>query len=186
MSNVNEVKLSRNALAKREMVAEIAEKIRSAQSVIVLSSSGVTVAEITALRNRFREAGVEYKVLKNTLVQRAMEELEISSLDSILEGPSAFAFGIEDAVAPAKIICDYMAEQKANNKFTIKAGLVEGTYMSPAAVEALAKLPSRDVLIAKAMGSLNAPITNFVGVLSATLRSFVYAVDAVRKQKEAE
>jgi large subunit ribosomal protein L10 len=79
-----------------------------------------------------------------------------------------------------------MAEQKANNKFTIKAGLVEGTYMSPAAVEALAKLPSKEVLISKVMGSLNAPITNFVGVLSATLRSLVYAVDAVRKQKEAE
>ena len=186
MSNVNEVKLSQNAQAKREMVAEISEKIKNAQSVIVLSSSGVTVAEITALRNKFREAGVEYKVLKNTLVRRALEDLGINSLDSILEGPSAFAFGMNDAVAPAKVICDYMAEQKANNKFTIKAGLVEGTYMSPEAVQALSKLPSKEVLISKVMGSLNAPITNFVGVLSATLRSLVYAFDAVRKQKEAE
>lgn len=186
MSKLHEVKLSPNAQAKRETVAEITEKLKNAQSVIVLSSSGVTVAEITALRTKFRQAGVEYRVLKNTLVRRALDDLGIFSLDEVLEGPSAFAFGMSDAVAPAKVICDYMAEQKANNKFTIKAGLAEGTYMSPAAVEALAKLPSKEVLISKVMGSLNAPITNFVGVLSATLRSLVYAVDAVRKQKEAE
>ena len=184
MSNPQEaVKLNKNAQLKREAVAEIAEKIKTAQSVIVLSSSGVTVAEITALRAKFREAGVEYKVLKNTLVRRALEDLDISSLDDVLTGPSAFAFGLQDPVSPAKIISDYMAEAKANNKFTIKAGLVEGNYMDPAGVQALAKLPSREVLIAKMMGSLNAPATNLVGVLSATLRSLVYAVDAVRKQK---
>ena len=186
MDNLKKVKISQNAQLKRDAVAEITEKIRSAQSVIVLSSSGVSVAEITALRKRFRDAGVEYKILKNTLVRRAMQDLEIFDFDDILTGPSAFAFGITDPVAPAKVISDYMAEQKLNNKFVIKAGLVEGTYMDPEAIKALAKLPSREVLIARIMGSLNAPITNFVGVLSATLRSLVYAVDAVRKQKEAE
>ncbi len=186
MSNVKEVKLSQNAQAKREMVAEITEKLKNAESVIVLSSTGVTVAEITELRAKFRQAGVEYRVLKNTLVRRALDDLGINSLDNILEGPSAFAFGMSDAVAPAKVICDYMADQKTNNKFEIKAGLVEGVYMSPDAVKALSKLPSKEVLISKVMGSLNAPISNFVGVLSATLRSLVYAVDAVRKQKEAQ
>ncbi|NLC31709.1 MAG: 50S ribosomal protein L10 [Clostridiales bacterium] len=186
MDNIQEVKISQNAQNKREAVEEITEKIKNAQSVIVLSSSGVSVAEITALRKKFREAGVEYKILKNTLVRRALEDLGIFSLDDVLNGPSAFAFGLTDPVAPAKVISDYMAEQKLNNKFVIKAGLVEGTYMDPDAVKALAKLPSKEVLIAKVMGSLNAPITNFVGVLSATLRSLVYAVDAVRQQKEAE
>ena len=186
MDNIQEVKISQNAQNKREAVEEITEKIKNAQSVIVLSSTGVSVAEITALRKKFREAGVEYKILKNTLVRRALEDLGIFSLDDVLNGPSAFAFGLTDPVAPAKVISDYMAEQKLNNQFVIKAALIEGTYMDPDAVKALAQLPSKEVLIAKVMGSLNAPITNFVGVLSATLRSLVYAVDAVRQQKEAE
>ncbi len=177
--------MNKNAQLKREQVAEITQKIKDAHSMIVVSTSGITVAEITELRSKFREAGVDYKVLKNTLVRRAMDDLEIKDLDDILVGPSAFAFGMTDAVAPAKIISDYIADTKSK-KITVKAGLVEGHYMDPEAVAALAKLPSREVLIAKMMGSFNAPITNFVGVLSATLRSFVYAVDAVRKQKAGE
>lgn len=177
--------LSQNALEKREAVAQISEKIKQAQSVVVVSTTGVTVAEITALRNKFREAGVEYKVLKNTLVRRALDDLGITTLDHLLVGPSAFAFGIKDPVAPAKIISDYIAESRSN-KITIKAGLVDGAFLDVAGVQALAKLPTRDVLLAKMMGSLNAPATNLVGVLSATLRSLVYAVDAVRKQKESQ
>lgn len=176
--------LSKNAQMKREQVADIVAKIKEAQSVIVVSTTGVTVAEITALRNKFREAGVDYKVLKNTLVKHALAEVGIKELDSLLVGPSAFAFGMKDPVAPAKIISDYITESK-NNKFTIKAGLVDGAFLDVAGVQALAKLPTREVLLAKMMGSLNAPATNLVGVLSATLRSLVYAVDAVRKQKEA-
>lgn len=184
MSEHTEARLSQNAQQKREQVAAITEKIRNAESVVVVSYTGVTVAEITALRNKFRDAGVEYVVLKNTLVRRAMDDLGIKEFDDLLVGPSAFAFGMKDAVAPAKILSDYIAESKSN-RFAIKAGLVEGHYMDPKGIDALAKLPSREVLIAKVMGSLNAPVTNLVGVLSATLRSLVYAVDAVRKQKEA-
>ncbi|MHC1785662.1 MAG: 50S ribosomal protein L10 [Christensenellales bacterium] len=179
-----ETKLSGNAQLKREQVAKITEKLKSAQSVIVVSYTGVTVAEITALRSKFRNAGVDYVVLKNTLVRRALDDLGVRDLDHLLEGPSAFAFGMKDAVAPAKIIADYIADAKVS-KFAIKAGLVEGHYVDVKGVEALAKLPSREVLIARVMGSLNAPASNLVGVLSATLRSLVYAVDAVRKQKEA-
>ncbi len=177
--------MNKNAQLKREQVAEITQKIKDAHSMVVVNTTGITVSEITELRAKFREAGVDYKVLKNTLVRRAMDNLDIKELDDILVGPSAFAFGMTDAVAPAKIISDYIADTKSK-KITIKAGLVEGQYMDPEGIAALAKLPSRDVLIAKMMGSLNAPITNFVGVLSATLRSFVYAVDAVRKQKAGE
>lgn len=177
--------MNKNAQLKREQVAEITQKIKDAYSMVVVNTTGITVAEITELRAKFREAGVDYKVLKNTLVRRAMDDLDIKELDDILVGPSAFAFGMTDPVAPAKIICDYIADTKSQ-KITIKAGLVEGQYMDPAGITALAKLPGRDVLIAKMMGSLNAPISNFVGVLSATLRSFVYAVEAVRKQKAGE
>lgn len=177
--------LNKNAQMKREAVAQIREMVEKSQSMVMVSTTGVTVAEVTALRNKFREAGVEYKVLKNTLVRRALDDLDIRSLDHLLEGPSAFAFGVKDPVAPAKIISDYIAESKSN-KITIKAGLVNGEYLDVAGVQALAKLPSREVLLAKMMGSLNAPATNLVGVLSATLRSLVYAVDAVRKQKESQ
>lgn len=177
--------LNKNARMKREAVAQIREMVEKSQSVVVVSTSGVTVAEITALRNKFREAGVEYKVLKNTLVRRALEDLDIHTLDHLLVGPSAFAFGVSDAVAPAKIISDYITDTKSN-KITIKAGLVNGEYLDVAGVQALAKLPSRDELLAKMLGSLNAPATNLVGVLSATLRSLVYAVEAVRQQKESQ
>lgn len=177
--------LNKNAQMKREAVAQIREMVEKSQSMVMVSTTGVTVAEVTALRNKFREAGVEYKVLKNTLVRRALDDLDIRSLDHLLEGPSAFAFGVKDPVAPAKIISDYIAESKSN-KITIKAGLVNGEYLDVEGVQALAKLPSREVLLAKMMGSLNAPATNLVGVLSATLRSLVYAVDAVRKQKESQ
>ena len=176
--------MNKNAKLKREQVATITQKLRDAESVVVVSYSGITVAEITALRNKFRAKGVDYVVLKNTLVRRAMDDLGIREMDHLLEGPSAFAFGMKDAVAPAKIISDYIAETKVP-KLTIKAGLVEGHYLDAQGVQALAKLPSREVLIAKLMGTLNAPASNLVGVLSATLRSLVFAVDAVRKQKEA-
>src|SRR5699024_7429457 len=102
-------------------------------------------------------------------------------LDTILEGPSAFAFGYEDPVAPAKVLSDFIGKTKSEH-LKIKAGLVDGKVIDVAGVKALADLPPKEVLIAKMMGSLNAPITNFVGVLSATLRSLVYAIDAIRKQ----
>lgn len=177
--------LNKNAQMKREAVAEITQKIKDSQSVIVVSATGVTVAEITELRKKFREAGVEYKVLKNTLVRLALGDLGIDSLDPLLNGPSAFAFGINDPTAPAKVICDHIAEAK-NDKIQIKAGLLGDVYLDVKGVEALAKMPSRDELLAKMLGSLNAPATNLVGVLSATLRSLVYAIDAVRQQKEAQ
>lgn len=175
--------MSHNLELKKQSVAEITEKLQKSESMIVVSFTGITVEKITELRAKFREAGVEYCVLKNTLVRRALHDLGIEGLDSQLEGPSAFAFG--DAVNPAKIITDFINADKSNaNLMQVKAGLVEGNVVDNKTVAALAKLPSRDVLVAKIMGSLNAPITNFVGVLSAIPRSLVFALEAVRKQKE--
>lgn len=176
--------MSSNLEAKKLTVGEIAEKIRNNESMVIVSFTGITVEKITNLRNKFREAGVDYCVLKNTLVKRALGDLNITGLDDFLEGPSAFAFG--DAVSPAKIIAEFIDADKDNvNKMQIKSGLVEGHTIDANGVRALAKLPSREVLIAKMMGSLNAPVTNFVGVLSATLRSVVYVLDNVRQQKES-
>lgn len=176
--------MSKNLEIKQQVVAEIAEKFKAAHSVVVVDYKGLTVEEVTALRAKFRAAGVEYVVLKNTLVRRALVELNITGLEDVLQGPSAFAFSMKDAVAGAKIIKEYIENDKRET-MTVKAGLVDGVVVDPKGVQALADLPPKEVLIARLMGSLNAPITNFVGVLAATLRSLVYAVEAVRKQKEA-
>lgn len=176
--------MSKNLELKKQSVAEITQKLQNSESMVMVSFTGITVEKITALRAKFREAGVDYCVLKNTLVRRALNDMGINDFDHLLEGPSAFAFG--DAVSPAKIITEFIDGDKDNaKKMEIKAGLVEGRYIDANGVRALSKLPSREVLIAKMMGSLNAPITNFVGVLSAIPRSLVYALDGVRKQKES-
>lgn len=177
--------MSKNQELKKQVVSDIAERIKSAKSVVIADYSGMNVAEVTQLRAKFRAAGVEYVVLKNTLVKRALDELSITGLDEVLNGPSVFAFSMSDEVSGAKIIHEYIDADKRDT-LHVKAGIVDGTVLDPAAVKALASLPPKEVLVAKLMGTLNAPITNFVGVLSATLRSLVYALDAVRKKKEGE
>ena len=177
--------MSKNFEIKQQVVAEIVEKIKAAQSVVVVDYKGLTVEEATNLRAKFRAANVDYVVYKNTLMRRALAELNITGMDELLQGPSAFAFSMGDAVSGAKIIKEYIEADKRNT-MTIKAGIVDGVLVDVAAVKALADLPPREVLIAKLMGSLNAPITGLVGVLSATLRSLLYTIEAIRKQKEGE
>jgi large subunit ribosomal protein L10 len=178
-----EKKMNKNLENKVLKVSQITDRLNTSKSMVMVDFKGITVEEITALRVKFREAGVDYVVLKNSLMKRALNNQGITELDELLVGPSAFAFGMKDEVAPAKIISEFI-EQTKSDKMTIKAGIIEGKVVDTNTVIALSKLPPREVLIAKMMGSLNAPITNFVGVLSATLRSLVYAVDAIRKQKE--
>lgn len=176
-------RLSKNFENKKLVVTEIREKLEKTQSMVLHDYRGLTVAEVTDLRNQFRAAGVEYVVLKNSMVHLAAKELGIEGLDPFLKGPTAIAFGMTDAVAPAKVLTEYIKKVK---KTEIKCGMIDRNVIDAAGVEALSKLPPKEVLIAQMMGSLNAPITNFVGVLSATLRSLVYAIDAVRKQKAGE
>lgn len=176
--------MSKNNLAFKTSVVEgVKEKMQAAQSMVLIDYRGLTVAEVTDLRNRCRKEGVEYAVIKNTMIRKAAEELGIEGLEPMLHGPTAVAFGMTDAVAPAKILVNFIKDAK---KTEIKCGVMEGKVLDVKGVEALAELPPKEVLIAKMMGSLNAPITNFVGVLSATLRSLVYAIEAVRKQKAGE
>ena len=177
--------MSNNRDMKVQAVAEIKERFVNSGSVVLVDYRGINVEQVTQLRKQFREAGVEYVVLKNTLVKRALSELPDDPIDDLLEGPSAFAFGVKDPVAPAKVIMDFIAKTKIEH-LQVKGGLVEGKRIDLAGVKALADLPPREVLIARIMGSLNAPVTNFVGVLSATLRSLVYAIDAIRKVKAGE
>ena len=175
--------MSKNFEIKKTVVQEIKARFENAHSAILIDYRGLTVAEVTELRTQCRAAGVEYVVLKNTMIDLAVKELGITGLDDHLKGPTAVAFGLQAAVAPAKILTEFIKKTK---KTKIKCGVVEGQVLDVAGVQALSELPPKEVLIARMMGSLNAPITNFVGVLSATLRSLVYAIEAVRKQKAGE
>ena len=164
--------------AKAAVVAEMKEKLESAQGAVLVGFTGLTVADVTKLRRKFREGGVEYKVIKNTLTRIAADELGYDGLDSHLEGPTALAYSAEDAVAPAKILKAFIKET-----LTVKAGLVDGQVIDAAAVNALADLPSREELIAKLLGSMQAPVSGLVNVLQGNIRNVVYALEAVRAKK---
>lgn len=157
---------------KKTVVAEIADKFKRAASVVVVDYRGLTVEEVTELRKRFREAGVEYKVYKNTLVRRAAQEVGgMDQLDDVnLVGTNAVAIGYEDPIAPAKIISGFAKEHP---KLELRMGFVEGEFYDRDKIEALSKIPSREELIAKLLGSFKAPVSNFV-----------YMLDALRKKKE--
>lgn len=167
---------------KEQAVADIQQKLAQAQVVILTDYRGLNVSEATKLRSKLREAGVEYKVLKNTLIRIAAHNMGQEGLDTYLEGPTAVAFDYNDPVAPAKILADFMKETK---KLEIKAGLLQGKVIDNNAVKALAELPSREVLIAKALGSMQAPLYGLANVLQGNIRNLAYALEAVRQQKEA-
>ncbi|MBP5304561.1 MAG: 50S ribosomal protein L10 [Lachnospiraceae bacterium] len=153
-------------MAKVEIKAPIVDEIKAhaekASSAVLVDYRGLTVEQDTRLRKALREAGVVYKVYKNTYMKRAFEGTDFAQLDDTLEGPSAIAFGIEDATAPARILSQFAKEAPA---LEIKAGVVEGTFYDAKGMQAIANIPSRDVLISKLLGSLQSPITNMARVL---------------------
>lgn len=173
---------------KRAVVAEIKGWIESAKSVVVTSYKGLNVATDTQMRRELREAGVSYKVVKNTMLRLAAKDLGIEGLDSHLEGTTAIAFSTVDAVAPAKILVDFMKKNKLEDPgiLTIKAGILDKKVLDDKEVKALAALPSKEELIAKLLGSMNAPLSNTVGLLSAIIRNAVGVVAALRDKKEKE
>ena len=146
---------------KQPIVQEISETIKDAQSLVVVDYRGLTVAEDTQLRKNLREAGVTYKVYKNTLVNRAIEGTEFESLKDVLEGPNAVS--TEDATAPARVLAEFA---KKAPSLEIKAGVVEGTYYDAEGMKQIASVPSREVLLSKLLGSLQSPITNLARVLN--------------------
>jgi len=157
---------------KKQVVDEIAEKLQASNSVVVVDYRGLNVAEVTELRKQLREAGIEFKVYKNTLTRRAVEKLELTDLNDALVGPNAIAFGGEDVVAPAKILNNFAKEHEA---LEIKAGVIEGNVASVEEIKALAELPSREGLLSMLLSVLQAPI-----------RNLALATKAVADQKEEQ
>ncbi|CAH0347500.1 MULTISPECIES: 50S ribosomal protein L10 [unclassified Bacillus (in: firmicutes)] len=157
---------------KKQIVDEISDKFKSAQTAVVVDYRGLTVAEVTELRKQLRDAGIEFKVYKNTLTRRAVEAAELSGLNESLTGPNAIAFSNEDVVAPAKILNDFA---KKNEALEIKAGVIEGNVASADEIKALAELPSREGLLSMLLSVLQAPI-----------RNLALATKAVADQKEEQ
>ncbi len=147
---------------KQPIVQEIAAAVDGAQSVVVVDYRGLTVAQDTELRKELRNAGIQYKVYKNTLMKRAFEGTAYAALDADLEGPSAIAISKEDATAPARILAKFA---KTANKLEIKAGVVEGGYYDAAGMQAISAVPSREELLGKLLGSIQSPIANFARVI---------------------
>ena len=148
---------------KQPIVAEISEAIKEAQSVVLVDYRGLTVEQDTNLRKQLREAGITYKVYKNTMMNFAFKGTDFEALAPYLEGPSAVAISTTDATAPARILAKFAKEAKA---LEIKAGVVEGNVYDATGMQAISQIPSRDELISKLLGSLQSPITNFARVMN--------------------
>ena len=147
---------------KATVVAEISEAIKDADSIVVVDYRGLTVAEDTQLRKALREAGVVYKVYKNTFITSAIKGTEFEGIGTYLEGPTAIAISKEDATAPARVLATFA---KKAPKLELKSGVVEGTYYDQAGIQVIATIPSREELLSKFLGSIQSPITNFARVI---------------------
>ncbi len=165
--------MSKNLEVKKQVVAEIVEKFKSAESMVVCSYSGLTVEQVTELRKQCRENDVHYCVLKNRLVLRALKELNIEGLDALLDGPNAFVFGTKDVTAAPKILSTFIDKNKLTS-LEIKGGLVGTEFTDVAGVKALAATPSRDELLGTLVGCLVSPVSALVSVL-----------DEIAEKKEA-
>jgi|SRR5690625_511450 len=157
---------------KKQVVSEIVTKFRESQSTVLVDYRGLDVAEVTELRKQLREAGVEYKVYKNSMSRRAAAEVELSELDEILVGPTAIAFSQDDVVAPAKIINNFAKDHK---DLEIKGGVIEGNIVTLDQIKELADLPNYEGLLSMLLSVLQAPV-----------RNFAYAAKAIAEQKEEQ
>lgn len=166
---------------KEQFVQMMTEKLKKSTTIVVMDYRGLKVSQDTELRKKMREAGVEYVVAKNRLMKIAMQEAGITvNFDDVLEGTNSFAIGYNDLVAPAKVAYEFSKDLKVLN---IKAGYLEGKRISAAEVEALANLPSREVLLSRLLAGMQGPVSGLANVMQGTIRKFVYALDAIAKQK---
>ena len=168
---------------KKQQVAALAEDLGKANVGVLVNYSGIDVASDTVLRKQLREAGCQYKVVKNTLLKLAFEQAGIEGLDEYLNGTTAIAYS-EDYTQAPKILSQYVKDHP-NATFEIKAGFVDGGAIDAAGVQNLAKLPSKEVLIAQVLGGFNAPIQGLANVLNGTIRGLVVALNAIAEKQSA-
>lgn len=167
--------------AKQAQVEELVEKLQKASAGVLVDYRGLTVEEDTELRVKLRTAGVDYKVVKNTLTRFAANQVGLEALDEALNGPTSLALGFDDPIPAAKILVDFA---KDNDKLEIKAGFLDGKVISLDEIKKLAETPSKDVLIAKIMGSLNSSVSKLVRTLQALVDNGVEPADITTEAKE--
>ncbi|MBR0423785.1 MAG: 50S ribosomal protein L10 [Clostridia bacterium] len=166
---------------KKAIVSELSEKLKSACAGVVVSYQGINVDDDTKLRKELRESGVEYMVTKNTLLKRAAEDAKMEELSDVFKGSTAIAVCNDDYVAASKILCKFA---KDHDFFKIKSGFIDESVIDAKEVTRLAKLPSREVLIAQVLSGLNAPIAGLVGTLNGTITGLVAALNAIAQKKQ--
>ncbi|MFN2341372.1 MAG: 50S ribosomal protein L10 [Halanaerobium sp.] len=165
---------------KEAVVKELTDKFTSAKSLVITDYLGLNVAEMTELRSKLREAGVEFKVVKNTLATIAANDVEMEEMTEYFSGPTAIAFGEDDAVSPAKVLVEFAKDHEV---LEIKAGLLNGEIISKEKVESLAEIPSREELLAKAFASMKAPLSGLVNVLQGNIRGLVQVLNQIKEEK---
>ncbi len=172
--------MSANFEAKKVVVEEIVEKIKNSKSVVLVDYNQLTVKEVSELRNKCKEANCEYKVYKNTLLRKALNELGYNQFDNDLNGPTAVTFGADETAA-AKVMVQ--ASKDYDKKILLKSAFVDNAYVDKEGVKALASMPSREELVAKMLGSMQAPIANFAGVLNNLLSGIVRVLNGIAESK---
>lgn len=168
--------------AKEKMLQEITEELKKAELVVVTDYRGLNVKAINDLRGKLRQENCLYRVTKNTMNRLACREAGYEPLEELFEGPTAIAYSSDDPVAAAKVFMDF---SKENDALVIKGGMLSGQVLDPEGVKALGDIPPREILLAKIVGGFQSPISGLVGALHGNLRNLVYALDAVRQQKES-
>ena len=167
---------------KEQIVADVSALLSSSQATFLADYRGLNVEKTNQLRSELRAVGVDYRVVKNTLMRLAAKGTDAECLDAILAGPTAVAFVMGDPAASAKVLSEFA---KSSKTFELKGGVLGNKLLSVQQIQALAELPSREVLLAQVLRCINAPATNFVGVLAAVPRSLVQVLAAIQEQKAA-
>lgn len=168
---------------KRKIVEEIKQDLSEAKTIVLTDYRGLTVAQMNRLRGILKEQDVKYRVVKNTLARFAVQEAGYTEIDPYLTGPVAIAFGYDDPVVPVKLLVDF---SKENDELNLKGGILDrSNFLDENKLVEIAKLPPKEVLLGQVAGSLQSPISAFLTVLQGNLRNLVYALQAVKEQKES-
>jgi len=168
---------------KKAIVSSVTDKLKSSCAGVLVQYQGINVEDDTKLRKSLRESGVEYLVIKNTLLKRAAENAGLEDLSPVLKGSTAIAISKEDYVAASKVLCEFA---KDHDFFKIKSGYIDGKVIASDEVSRLAKLPSREVLVSQVLRGLNGPITGLATALSGIMKGLVVALNAIAEKKNAE
>ncbi len=168
---------------KELVVSDLREILAGSKGAILTDYRGLTVAEISKLRRQLRDSNAEYHIVKNTLLKVALGGKSSPELDKLLTGPTAIVFAMNDVVAPAKAVLDFVTATKNKPDVRVKGGWIDGKVYDLAQVTALSKLPTREVIISQFLSTLNAPISNFIGTLDSIISEFVLTIDAIAEQK---